>query len=129
MKKILIFALLALCVACNKDEVITADPLPVITLDDEDGVYALKQGKSLTITPSVTDAESYAWLMDGEVVATTLSYTFAATEVGTFYLTFRAENSTGKSEEQMRIEVLALQPPIIGFALDEQGVMTLAAGR
>ena len=60
MKKILIFALLALCVACNKDEVITADPLPVITLDDEDGVYALKQGKSLTITPSVTDAESYA---------------------------------------------------------------------
>lgn len=129
MKKILIFALLALCVACNKDEVITADPLPVITLDDEDGVYAIKQGRSLTITPSVTDAESYAWLMDGEVVATTLSYTFAATEVGTFYLTFRAENSTGKSEEQMRIEVLALQPPIIGFALDEQGVMTLAAGR
>ena len=93
MKRILIFALLALCVACNKDEVITADPLPVITLDDEDGVYALKQGKSLTITPSVTDAESYAWLLDGEVVATTLSYTFAATEVGTFYLTFRAENS------------------------------------
>lgn len=131
MKRFLFFALcaFALCVACNKDEVITTTPLPVITLDDEDGVYELKQGGSLTITPTVKDAEKYAWLQDGKVVATTLSYTFSATEVGTFYLTFCAENESGKREEQLRIDVLALQPPIIGFALDEQGVITLATAQ
>ena len=93
MKKILFIILLAtaLCVACNKDNVITAD-LPVITLEDDSNVYALKYGESLTLTPSVKNADHYTWLLDDEVVATSLSYTFRATEVGTFYLTFRAEN-------------------------------------
>lgn len=130
MKKILFIILLAtaLCVACNKDNVITAD-LPVITLEDDSNVYALKYGESLKLTPSVKNADRYTWLIDDEVVATTLSYTFCATEVGTFYLTFRAENESGKAEQQLRIEVMELLPPVIGFALDGEGVMTLAANR
>ena len=130
MKKILLFILLAtaLCVACNKDNVITAD-VPVITLEDDSNVYALKYGESLTLTPTVKNADRYTWLLDDEVVATTLSYTFRATEVGTFYLTFRAANETAKAEQQMRIEVMELLPPAISFALDAEGVMTLAAGR
>ena len=130
MKKILFFILLAtaLCVACNKDNVITAD-LPVITFEDDSNVYALKYGESLTLTPAVKNAGRYTWLLDDEVVANTLSYTFRATEVGTFYLTFRAENESGKAEQQMRIEVMELLPPAISFALDAEGVMTLAAGR
>lgn len=131
MKRLLFFTLLAsmFCIACNKDEVITVKPLPVITLDDEDGVYSVKCGKSITLTASVTNADSYAWLQDGKVVGTSSSFTFNATEVGTFYLTFRAENESGQSEEQIRIEVLELQSPVIGFAFDEQGVITLAVGR
>lgn len=130
MKKILLFILLAtaLCVACNKDNVITAD-VPVITFEDDSNVYALKYGESLTLTPTVKNADRYTWLLDDEVVATTLSYTFRATEVGTFYLTFRAVNETAKAEQQMRIEVMELLPPAISFALDAEGVMTLAAGR
>jgi PKD repeat protein len=130
MKKILFIILLAtaLCVACNKDNVITAD-LPVITLEDDSNVYTLKYGESLTLTPSVKNADRYTWILDDEVVATTLSYTFRATEVGTFYLTFRAENESGKAEQQLRIEVMELLPPVIGFALDGEGVMTLAANR
>ena len=130
MKKILTFILLAtaLCVACNKDNVITAD-LPVITLEDDTNVFALKYGESLTLTPSVKNADRYTWLLDDEVVATTLSYTFRATEVGTFYLTFRAENSSAKTERQMRIEVMELLPPAISFALDAEGVMILLSNR
>ena len=130
MKKILLFILLAtaLCVACNKDNVITAD-LPVITLEDDSNVYALKYGESLTLTPAVKNADRYTWILDDDVVATTLSYTFHATEVGTFYLTFRAENESGKAEQQMRIEVMELLPPAISFAFDAEGAMTLAAGR
>lgn len=120
--------MLTIAVACNKDEVITTEPLPVIVLDNQNGVYTLKHGHSLTITPSVTGAQSYAWLLDGSVVSTSLTYTFQGSEVGTYYLTFRATNDSGKAEEQLRIEVMELQPPIIGFALEEQGVMTLAAG-
>ena len=130
MKKILFVILLAtaLCVACNKDNVITAD-LPVITLEDDSNVYTLKYGESLTLTPSVKNADRYTWLLDDEVVATTLSYTFRATEVGTFYLTFRAENESGKAEQQLRIEVMELLPPAISFALDGESVMTIAANR
>ncbi len=129
MKRFIIFIILAaLLAACNKDEVITTEPLPTITLDDEDGVYTLKLGRTLTITPTVTGADEYTWLRDGAVVGTSLTYSFEADEVGTFYLTFRATNSTGKVEEQLRIDVLALQPPVIGFAFDAPEVITLLAG-
>lgn len=132
MKKLLILSIFAtlLCgVACNRDEVITVDPRPVITLDDEDGVYSIKHGKSLTISVSVQYAEGCEWLLDGKKVATGTTYTFVADEVGTFYLTLRATNETGTTEEGLRIEVMELLPPTIGFALDAEGVMTIAKGR
>ena len=131
MKKLLILSIFAalLCVACNRDEVITADPRPVITLDDEYGVYSIKHGKSLTISVSIQYAEACEWLLDNKKVATGTTYTFVADEVGTFYLTLRATNETGTTEETLRVEVLELLPPVIGFALDAEGVMTIAKGR
>ena len=129
MKKILLIILALACFACNIDRVITTDDLPAITFDNEEGAYYIKHGSSLTINASVMNAEECEWLLDGKKVATGTTYTFEADEVGTFYLTLRATNSLGTTEEELRIEVLELLPPAIGFALDAEGVMTIVKGR
>lgn len=130
MKRLIIFLLLLpLFVACNKDEVITADPLPTITLDSPTGVYSVKCGQSLTLRPTINYADRVSWIMDGTTLSTSPTYTFTSDREGTFYLLLRAENATGTAEEEMRIEVLALAPPRISFAVDSSGEMTLLVGQ
>ncbi len=135
MKRLSTMLLLAAAVAlgpaaCNKDGVITALPEPVITLDSPDGIYTVKAGRSITITPAVENGEgaAYEWIIDGESVGTGTSYTFSAAEAGTYYLLLRVTNSTGSDEEEMRIEVLELLPPVITFPEAVEGVITAAAG-
>ncbi|MBP3474573.1 MAG: PKD domain-containing protein [Alistipes sp.] len=130
MKRLIIFLLLLpLFVACNKDEVITADPLPTITLDSPTGVYTVKCGQSLTLRPTINYADRVSWIMDGTTLSTSPTYTFTSDREGTFYLLLRAENATGTAEEEMRIEVVALAPPHISFAVDSSGEMTLLVGQ
>ena len=130
MKRLIIFLLLfPLFAACNKDEVITADPLPTITLDSPTGVYTVKCGQSLTLRPTINYADRVSWIMDGTTLSTSPTYTFTSDREGTFYLLLRAENATGTAEEEMRIEVVALAPPHISFAVDSSGEMTLLVGQ
>ena len=130
MKRLIIFLLLLpLFAACNKDEVITADPLPTITLDSPTGVYTVKCGQSLTLRPTINYADRVSWIMDGTTLSTSPTYTFTSDREGTFYLLLRAENATGTAEEEMRIEVVALAPPHISFAVDSSGEMTLLVGQ
>lgn len=118
--------------SCNKDDVIGEDvtPKPVITLDSETGVYTLKAGRTLTITPTVEHAEGamYSWLLDGKLVGQDASYTFAARELGKYYLVFRVETKAGSASEEMRVDVVELAPPVISFALPEN-VLTAESGR
>ena len=130
MRQLIIFLLLLpLFAACNKDEVITADPLPTITLDSPTGVYTVKCGQSLTLRPTINYADRVSWIMDGTTLSTSPTYTFTSDREGTFYLLLRAENATGTAEEEMRIEVVALAPPHISFAVDSSGEMTLLVGQ
>ena len=129
MKRLLIlFTLLALLGACNSHTELTTDPLPTISLGEAGSYHTLKVGQSLTLAPATTYGQSYQWTMDGITLATTPSYTFTPTREGTFYLTFRVTNQTGSSEEDFRIDVEALQLPLISFATDEDGVLTVAVG-
>ena len=52
---------------CNRSEVITTDPAPVIALDNPSGVYTVKVGREVTIAPTVNHADGalYTWLVDG----------------------------------------------------------------
>lgn len=130
MKRLIIFLLLLpIFAACNKDEVITADSLPTITLDSPTGVYTVKCGQSLTLRPTINYADRVSWIMDGTTLSTSPTYTFSSDREGTFYLLLRAENATGTAEEEMRIEVVALAPPHISFAVDSSGEMTLLVGQ
>ena len=128
MKRLFLYLLsLTLAVACNSHNEITTDPLPTINFE-QGNHYALKVGSSLTLAPVVEHGTSYAWIADGVTLSTSATYTFEATREGTFYLTFRASNSSGSSEREVRIDVEALQPPLISFAVGEDKVLTLPVG-
>lgn len=124
--------LLTLLASCNKDDVITdGGAKPVITLDNPEGVYPVKVGKSVTIAPTVGNAEGavYAWILDDEPAGSGPTFTFEAREAGVYFLIFRVENPNGKAEEELRIEVNRLQPPVISFPVGDDKVMEVEIGR
>lgn len=109
---------------CNRSEVITTDPAPVIALDNPSGVYTVKVGREVTIAPTVSHADGalYTWLVDGAEAGSgpTFSATFA--EEGQHYVTFRVETRGGSDEAELRIDVVALTPPVISFAAPASGL-------
>lgn len=124
--------LLALLASCNKDDVITdGGAKPVITLDNPEGIYPVKVGKSVTIAPTVGNAEGavYAWILDDEPAGSGPTFTFEAREAGVYFLIFRVETPNGKAEEELRIEVNRLQPPVISFPVSDDKVMEVEIGR
>ena len=124
--------LLALLASCNKDDVITdGGAKPVITLDNPEGIYPVKVGKSVTTAPTVGNAEGavYAWILDDEPAGSGPTFTFEAREAGVYFLIFRVETPNGKAEEELRIEVNRLQPPVISFPVGDDKVMEVEIGR
>lgn len=134
MKKTVSFLCLALIVlslgACNQDEVITGTPKPIITLDDPDGVYSVKTGKTLTISPAVEHAEDavYSWHLDGTPSGSGPTFTYLAGQAGTYYLVFRVTNAGGSAEEELRIDVSDLLPPLISFTVGADSILKVEAG-
>ena len=76
------FTLAVLFISCNRDEVIVAESgqAPVIELDSEDGIYAVKIGRELVIAPTYQYADHalFAWTIEGKLISTdpTLKYTW-----------------------------------------------------
>lgn len=82
MKKyriVLISWILISLISCNKDDVIEENVAqrPVITLDSESGIYTVKVGNELAITPTVEHAEDaiITWTVDGKIVSRDIIYT------------------------------------------------------
>ncbi len=111
---------------CNKDENIGGDSgeKPAIILDNEDGVYTVKVGESLTISPefeNISNAE-ITWTMDGEVVCRDITWTASWPDIGENYVTIQARNEYGTACEEIRIDVLELTPPVISLAIPDGGL-------
>jgi len=124
----MLFAAFALC-SCNREETIVSAPLypPRITLDSPSGIYEVKAGERLTIAPEVKNSQNavYCWTMDGDTVCTDAVYTVVFDVEGQYYLTFTAVNADGSASEQMRIDVAALQPPVISLPLPSKTLSAL----
>lgn len=120
---------LPLLAACNKDDVIEDEvgQKPVITLDSETGVYLVKIGKEFTIAPTVEYAENatYAWIIDGKMVGVQPTFTTSFSEIGEVFITFRVETEFGMTEEELRVDVVELAPPVISLALPSNGLRLL----
>lgn len=125
---ILLAAALALA-ACNKDEVIEtqAKTAPVITLDSETAIYTVKTGRELTVNPTYKNAEGalFEWTVDGRIAGREPSLTFTAEQEGKVFVTLRVSNRYGTDEEELRIDVVALEVPEISLPGSEEGFKIL----
>ena len=74
IKNLFFFTLAVLFISCNRDEVVVAESgqAPVIELDSEDGIYAVKIGRELVIAPTYRYADHalFAWTIEGKLIST-----------------------------------------------------------
>ena len=86
--------------SCNVDDVITTSLPPEIILDSETGIYTVKTGREIVITPSYKNAEGadYLWTMEGEVRGTSPSLRFMNDVTGEYFINLEvtAEGGTAK---------------------------------
>lgn len=128
--RLLLFALILVVTSCNKDDVIEMEVLqpPIIALDNETGIYTVKVGHELTISPTVeyTGDAIVTWTLDGKIVGRGITYTETWNEVGEYYLVLTVQTEAGKTEEEVKVEVAALTPPAISLRIPSQGLKVVA---
>ncbi len=114
--------------SCNKDDVITEeDRMPVIELDSPTGAYTVKTGRELLIQPSYSCVENalYVWTIDGKIVGDAPEYLFSSEELGEVFIKLDVSTRYGTASEEMRVDVVDLEIPTIGFAVEEGGYKIL----
>lgn len=122
-----LFLILLSLTGCNKNETIEGVMKPVIELDSEDGIYTVKVGRQLTFAPTfrnVADAV-IEWSMDGEILSRGQVFTYVWQEEGTYYITLTATNEGGTAQEEIRVEVMGLTPPVVSLFLPDGGLKLL----
>ncbi len=106
--------------SCNRDEVITTQPLPEIILEG-DGVYSVMVGEEIRLAPEYRNAEgaTFEWRIDNEVVCTERAYVFQATEAGEVYVSISVTTDSGSDTEELRIDVGEADTPAIDIAMED----------
>lgn len=126
----LVFIFIASVSSCNKDEEITVykKPAPTIELESETGVYLIKVGKDLILKPTITNDEDayYSWVIDNKLVSTDKTLSYRGNTEGSVFVLFTVETKYGSAEEEIRIDVANLAPPVISFVIPSWGVKVLA---
>ena len=125
VEKLLLLISTAILVACNISEEFFP---PKITLDNGTGIYTVKYGRELVITPTYEHIENatFCWTMDGEVFATSPTLSFSKDEVGEYYITLTVSTDYGTDEEELRVDVVELEIPTVSIAGNKK--MTVAVG-
>lgn len=114
--------------SCNIDEEITTALPPKIYLDSNSGVYTVKVGREVIITPSYENAEgaTYSWKMDGRLIGNDASLAFMRESVGEYYILLTVTADTGSDSEEIRVDVVELEIPMVTIAGNDS--ITVAAG-
>ena len=104
--------------SCNIDEEITTSLPPKIQLDSETGIYTVKVGRELEIAPNYENTEdaTYRWTIDGKLVGNEPSLRFKREECGEYYAVITVTTDAGSDSEEIRIDVVALESPIVSIA-------------
>ena len=113
--------------SCNIDEEITTALPPKIYLDSNSGVYTVKQGREVIIAPSYENAEgaTYSWKIDGRLIGNDASLAFMREAVGEYYILLTVTTSTGSDSEEIRVDVVELEIPMVTIAGNDS--ITVAA--
>ncbi len=114
--------------SCDIDEDITTTLPPKIILDNETGIYTVKQGREIVIAPDYEFAEgaTYSWTMNGEVLGSSPSLKFMQEEVGKYFVTIAVSNEGGVSKEEIRVDVVELEIPTVSIVGEKK--LMVAAG-
>ena len=114
--------------SCNSDEMLSVGTAPRIFLDNEDGVYEVKTGRTLTISPTYENAidATFTWKVNGTLAGTEPSLTISWDEPGEYYIDLTVTTSAGSTTAEMRVDVLEPGIPYISlpFSGDELIVRT-----
>ncbi|MBP5517899.1 MAG: cell surface protein [Bacteroidales bacterium] len=99
------------------------NPKPAPSISVESQAVTVKVGKSITITPTYTNADgaSFQWTMDGKVISTAKSLTFSSKETGIFYAKITVTNSNGSASMEIKITVAEMLPPRVAMAVPQGG--------
>lgn len=117
----------AIC-GCNQYSEIEGEPRPTITFDHADGIYEVNVGNVLTLAPEVTNGDNaeYVWTMDnGDIVSRDRVWTNRWDNAGEYYVLLTVSNSGGIAREEVRIDVIAPEPPAISLAIPQSGLTIL----
>ncbi|MDO5527139.1 MAG: PKD-like domain-containing protein [Prevotella sp.] len=133
MKQFYWLASLFLCLSfcgCNKDELIAdgSQSAPSIVFDDESGgIYTVKTGRELTVSPVFKNVEDaiITWTLNGKIVCRGQTYTAVWQDLGEHYVKVTAVNSAGRAEEEIRVDVVELTPPVIDIKIPQEGFKIL----
>ena len=108
----------AIASSCNIDDVITTSLPPKIVLDSETGIYSVKQGREIIISPSYESADEalFSWKMNGSVIGTSPSLSFAGEIVGEYFITLTVTTESGSDSEEIRVDVVELEIPTVSIA-------------
>lgn len=119
-------AVLSSCSSSKTHEIVS----PKITFDNGTGIYEVKVNKTITIEPEVSFAENpeYSWKLGGQEVSTEASYEFSGTAAGDYFLTFRVKAANGAAQEEIKVEVLPLTPPVVSLP-EVDGVIPAITGQ
>lgn len=121
--------------SCNTDNLIEATARPRIILDSETGIYTVKAGHELTISPEYenvgiygnAEKSVYSWLLDGKLISSSPSITAVWDTVGEYYVTIKVTTDAGTASEEIKIEVIEPQAPVISLPISGDE-LTLAVG-
>lgn len=131
MKKyLLLFSIAVFLFSCNKDEEISQDVTvsPVIELDSEDGIYVVKIGKEVVIEPTYqnVDYAIYSWKCNGRIISDEPQLRYTFDECGSYYVTLRVDTKDTSAEEEIRVDVNELAPPVISLVTPTTGLKVVA---
>lgn len=110
--------------SCNKDDELVIQGAPQIELDSETGVYTVKTGRTVIVSPSYKNVEGaiFTWTVDGKLYSASPVLEFSSEEKGEYFAILRVDTEFGSAKEEIKIEVLDRTPPIISFLLPPQGL-------
>ena len=102
---------------------------PKIYLDSDSGVYTVKVGREVIIAPSYDNVEgaTYSWRMDGRLIGNDASLAFMREAVGEYYILLTVTADTGSDSEEIRVDVVELEIPMVTIAGSDSITVALGA--
>lgn len=103
--------------SCNKDDVLGANLPPRIYLENDEGVFDVKIGRVLIISPKYENNEgaTYLWLVDGEEYGDGPVFRASWDDPGEYYIDLIVTTSGGRATEEMRVDVTERDIPYISL--------------